>query len=112
MLRPLGRLPLRLRVLLHCFPLFLGFRFLLLIRRLLGLASTVRAGEDLGLSWYRARKTQGDQQYESRNSSHMALAKNILSAILIRTLRPSCPNPLRKRYTSNARRPFRALMRF
>jgi hypothetical protein len=72
-LRPFGSLLLCLLVFLHRFLLFLGclgLRLLLLLSRLLSLARTVWAGEDLTFGWYRPCKTTGDQQYESRNSLH------------------------------------------
>jgi hypothetical protein len=72
-LRPFGSLLLCLLVFLHRFLLFLGclgLRFLLLLSRLLSLARTVWAGEDLTFGRYRPCKTTGDQQYESRNSLH------------------------------------------
>ena len=72
-LRPFGSLLLCLLVFLHRFLLFLGclgLRFLLLLSRLLSLARTVWAAEDLSFSRDRPRTAQHDQQYEGRNSFH------------------------------------------
>lgn len=98
-LRPFGSLLLCLLVFLHRFLLFLGclgLRFLLLLTRLLSLARTVWAGEDLSFSGYRPCKTTGDQQYESRNSLHKCPRNGRAYADLTRScVRAPAANPLR-----------------
>jgi len=98
-LRPFGSLLLCLLVFLHRFLLFLGclgLRSLLFLTRLLSLARTVWAGEDLSFSRYRPCKTKGDQQYESRNSFHKCPRNARAYADLTRSCVPApAANPLR-----------------
>jgi len=106
MLRPFGSLLLCLLVFLHRFLLFLGclgLRLLLLLGRLLSLARTVWAGEDLRFSRYRPGKTTGDQQYESRKSLHKCPRNGRAYCRSYTKLRPgpSCES-IAEHYTSNA----------
>ena len=105
-LRPFGSLLLCLLVFLHRFLLFLGclgLRFLLLLSRLLSLARTVWAGEDLSFSRYRPCKTQRDQQYKSRNSFHTPPERKILLAILHRSWATGlATESIAEHYTRNA----------
>jgi len=99
MLRSFGSFLLCLLVFLHRFLLFLGclgLRFLLFLSRLLSLARTVWAGEDLSFSRHRPCKTTGDQQYESRTSLHNLPGTQEPTADLTRScVRAPAANPLR-----------------
>lgn len=79
--RLLGRLPLRLLVFPHCFPLFLVCllqHLLLLLGRLLGPARIFLRTDALSLNRYRPRQSQGNQQHKSGNAFHNVSERKIL----------------------------------
>src|SRR5580704_10063895 len=105
MLRPFGSLLLCLLVFLHRFLLFLGclgLRLLLFLSRLLSLARTVWAGEDLSVSRYRPCETRGDQQYESSNSLHDVPGTQEPTPILHEVASGPQLRIIAEHYTSNA----------